>query len=1245
MLKKIFLFFLPIVFLLPNATAQYVQIGDGGFANGNFGPVTTDTLPAFYSRFAHIYPAASLGDLADGDSLTALVFKHRAFDSLQGSCNVKIYLKSTSQADFGATALNWLAETRNDMTLVFQGDIKDIVGDKPGDAVFIFNQIDKFAWDTTGMAINMEMLIEYTQSTNQLERMNWYVENSFTIPSFFSANESKYIFGSSTSGLDSITISSSVIKPTLRIYISENSDDLELEKLYALGTVPALMNRADSVKALFTNVGSDTVFNRKVYLEVSGVNSFTDSTVISSIAPYQKAFVYFTNYQPTNLGTESIKVTLGADSVLTNNELTKDRTVSYNVFSHSDPFTGSSGGVGFNGSTGDFVAKFYVNGIKYLNQIKVDFNLGGRSFQLAMWDDNGTNGLPGTELFVSDTAISVGGTFIMPVLPRVQVSGGFYIGIRQTSGNNVAFSFQEESPIRPSTFYFASPAQDTNWVAFSPGFDFNFNVQPRLQVANDLAVLNIISPFADQSIQYNANDSIDIAASIINFGYQNQASFLVNMDIKNKFNQVVASYSKVVSLLSDDTLLVNFGKFSKFNLGQFTAEASVDLNTDSVKDNNTKSVEFFLIKDHDVAVDRIFSPQENDTFDLNREGFAPTVRVINYGEITQNNFKVVGELLNSFGNVINYQETFISLAKNLSTIHSFDTIFLTQEGCFTYRTYTLLARDSFPINDTARVRICSRKIDDIMMLSISKPKDDFKYIKGVTVEPFITYRNDGRRNQDSTYFYVSVTGEAGEIIYRDTALHATRVFTIGQAIFKDLVLDSLGNYSFEAIAYIADDQIRANDTMRTQYSVVTGNDIKLISILEPSNTKILGTAATSPQLIVRNNGANALVSAPISIFIEDNTGAVVYTDSLSLNLGNYTADTVDFKLLSYDVLGDYYIQVVNDWTSEDEPSENDTLNTTYIVRYSKDISLIKHLAPVANDTVEIDEAVSPSVQLVNLGVDTIQEVEVLVEIENASSTVVFRDTLKMVTLPPNAGVILVSDLVFTTQTKGVYSMTSTVISADNNATNNILTTNFIVLLRKDAAIVSSNLPNENQKLYYKTMYKPEVKAKNNGSEEITNIDVSCIVILQSGEVIFNQSRRVTIPANGELVVSFDSTLTHDKLDSALARFSIQSPQDQINGNNDLFVDFQFIVGLGVSDFSSLQAEVYPNPFTTQLRIKAIQPVTAIRFIDLAGKVVYTQEVAKMMELDISPLLASGQYILEIFYTKGSDRFSIIKSDN
>jgi len=1245
MLKKLFLLFFPLVFLLPSANAQYVQIGDGAFANGNFGPLTTDTLPAFYSRFAHIYPAASLGDLVHGDSLSALVFKHRAFDSLRGSCSVKIYLKSTSQADFGTPALNWLAESRNGMTLVFQGDIKDIVGDKPGDAVFVFNQIGKFGWDTTGMAINLEVLIEYTQSTNQVERMNWYVENSFTVPAFFSANESKFIFGSSTSGLDSITTSSSVIKPTLRIYISENTDELELDKLYALGTVPTLMNRADSIKALLTNVGSDTVFNRKVYLEVSGVNSFTDSTVISSIAPYQKAFVYFTNYQPTNLGTESIKVTLGADSVLTNNELTKNRTVSYNVFSHSDPFAGSSGGVGFNGSTGDFVAKFYVDGIKYLNQIKVDFNLGGRSFQLAMWDDNGTDGLPGTELFVSDTAISVAGTFIMPVLPRVQVSGGFYIGIRQTSGNNVAFSFQEESPIRPSTFFFASPAQDTNWVAFSPGFDFNFNVQPRLQVANDLAILNIISPFANQAIKYSTSDSIDIAASIINFGYQNQASFLVNMDIKNRFNQVVASFSKVVSLPSDDTLLINFGKFSRFNLGKFTAEASVDLNTDSVQDNNTKSVDFFLIKDHDVAVDRVFSPRNNDTFELNREGFAPTVRVINYGEITQNNFKVVGELLNASGDVLNYQETFVSLAKNLSTIHSFDTMFLTQEGCFTYRAYTLLDRDSFPINDTSFVRVCSKKIDDIMMLSISKPKDNFKYAKGITLEPFITYRNDGRTNQDSTYFYVSVSGEAGDIIYRDTALQATTFFTTGQAIFKDLVLDSLKDYIFQAIAYIPDDQVRANDTLRTQYSVVTGNDIKLVSVIEPGNTKRVGTASTNPKVVVRNNGANALVAAPISMSIEDNTGAMIYTDSLLLDLGSFTSDTFDFKLLSYDILGDYYVEVVNDWSSEDEPSENDTLNATYIVRYSKDISLIKHLAPIANDTVEIDEEVSPSIQLVNLGVDTIQEVEVLVEIENANSTIVFRDTLKTANLPSNSAVSLVSDLVFATQTKGVYSMTSRVMSADNNTDNNILTTNFIVLLRKDAAIVSSNLPTDNQKLYYKTTYKPEVKVKNNGSEEITNTDVSCIVTLKDGDVIFNQTKTVTMPANSELVVSFDSTLTHDKLDSALARFAIQSPQDQIKSNNDLFVDFQFVIGLGVSDFSSLQAEVYPNPFTTQLRIKAIQPVIAIRVIDLAGKVVYVEEVAKIMELDISPILASGQYILELVYAKGSDRFPIIKSDN
>lgn len=1245
MLKHILLFLIPFTFLITGAQGQYIQIGNGGFANGNFGPITTDsTAAATYSRFAHIYPEASLGDLTHGDSISALVFRHRAFDSLRGSCNVKIFVKSTNQSDFGTSALNWLAETRSGMTQVFSGDIKEIVGSKPGNAIFIFNQGSKFGWDTAGGAVNLEVLIEYTQTTNQLDRINWYVENSFTVPAFVSVNESKFIFGPSTSGLDSITTGSSIIKPTMRLYIAKNKDDLELENIYALGTVPTLMNRADSIKVLYTNVGSDTVYNRKVYVEVSGVNSHIDSTVVASVAPYQQGFVYFTNHQPLNPGTETIKIILDTDSNLINNELIKNRTVSYNVFSHSDPFMASSGGVGFNGATGDFVGKFYVDGIKYLNQIKVDFNLGGRPFQLVMWDDDGTEGLPGTELFVSDTSISVGGTFIMPVLPRVQISGGFYIGIRQTSGNNVAFSFQEELPIRPSTFYFASPAQDTNWVSFSPGFDFNFNVQPRLQVANDLAVLNVISPMADQSILYKIADSIDLAASIINYGYQNQGSFIAKMEIKDRFNRLVNSYTRVVSLQSDDTLVVYFGKFSRYNIGDFTAEVSVLLNTDSVQDNNKKSIRFSLIKNHDVAVDLIFTPQDNDTFDLNREGFAPTVRVINYGEVTQSNFRVVGELINAAGIVVNRQETTVSLASNVSTIHSFDTIYLPAEGCFTYRSYTLLARDSFPINDTSFVRICSRKLDDIMIVSIARPKDNFKYAKGITLKPFITFRNDGRTNQDSTYFFVSVTGQKGELLYSDTSLQAITFFTTSQLIFKDLILDSIGDFVFTAIAYIANDQVRANDTIRSFYSVVTGNDIKLVKILDPLGVVPINSLAESPQVVVNNNGANTLIDAPISISVENNLGVEIYSDTILLNMVSFVTDTVHFKPLNFDILGDYHITAKNIWATEDELSSNDTLNSMYVVRYTKDVAVFSNLAPSANQKLELNENVNPSAQIINLGIDTIRDVTVLMEIRKIDNTLVLTDTLQKAELLPNTSAVLSSDLIFSSDKPGMYTLGMIVLNVDENTFNNTLVSPFEVVLRNDVSIVNAILPTADQKLYYKTTYKPTVKVRNNGIDEVTDASVSCIITLPDGGVLFNENRTMPIPAESELVVAFDSTLTHDQLDSAVARFVVTSSRDQISENNEKFVDFQFVVGLGVSDYATFQATIYPNPFTSIIHIVAIQPMVEIHITDLTGKVVYSALAQKSKEMAISPLLAAGHYMLEVVYSSGSEKYPIIKAN-
>ncbi|MGB0850162.1 MAG: hypothetical protein ACPGTP_02875, partial [Bacteroidia bacterium] len=796
--------------LCTSAFAQYTQIGTGAGTSARYGPVMTDTLPSAYSRTAYIWPQATLTNLISGDTISAFSFKHQNFDTMRGSCKMKIYVKSTSMSNFGIGPLNWLAETRNGMTLVYEDDIKSQIKSEPGYALFEFNK-SKFRFDTTGNAVNLEVLIEYTQNTNQDAILPWKYETNATVIGLISGNEGKFLAGSSTSGLDSMTTYNSMFKPTLRIHHPRGTDELELSKLYSLGKIPLLMDRPDSIKVAVLNTGKETVTNRKVYLRVGGANNYKDTVTLSSIDPYEKKFAYFTNYEPSQLGIDSLLVTLAADDDISNNEAVKLVTVNYNEYSQADPSLGSSGGIGFPNSTGDFVAKFYVEGNSYINQIKVDFSTRGLPFRLGVWDDDGKDGLPGTELFMSSISRATTSTFIMPVLPRIQVSGGYFVGIRQASDTNVGFSFQYEQPIRPNTFYFAAPAGDSSWVSFSPGFDFNFNIQPRLQVANDLAVLNIEAPKENDSIQYSETDSILLKAKIINYGYQNQGSFIAKYEVFNRFNQRIFSSNKLLSLNADDTSTVEFGKLSRYHIGKLRATASVTLSTDSVTDNNDKTIEFYIIKNHDVAIDRFYSISNGDSFDLNREYFSPTFRVINYGVKSQNKFRVAGELVAANGEVFSRQEKILSLAPEFSQIISLDSIVLPQEGYMTYRAFTMLQRDSFPQNDTLSINLYAKKIDDLEILEIRKPKRFEKYAKGSKMFPLAEFRNDGRTNQDSGVFFASIYGVDSIDIYRDTLIKASSFFSNGQVLFKEFDTDTVGEFTCRVEVYIPDDQKEEND--------------------------------------------------------------------------------------------------------------------------------------------------------------------------------------------------------------------------------------------------------------------------------------------------------------------------------------------------------------------------------------------------------------------------------------------------
>jgi hypothetical protein len=1224
---------------------QYTQIGNGGFTSAIYGPTCTDVTASFYNRHAYIYPSASLGNLAHGDTITALAFKHNAFDTLAGNCSFKMYIKNTANADFGSAALNWLAESRNGMTLVYEGNPKDIIGNSPGFAVFLFNKVSSYTFDTTGNRKHLEILVEYKQNTTQAAAIPWYCESAFYVPSFTSNNETKYVRGNSTSGFDSITNSSSIIKPTLRIYHPKHDTELEVNRVYALGKYPLLMDKPDSIKVVIRNIGRKTVYNHKVFLDVSGANSFNDTLIMDSLSPYKERFLYFTDYKPSLQGNELLTITSDSDAVASNNQIQKPRQVNYNVYSHVDPFNGNSGGIGFNGSTGDFVAKFYVEGTSYINQITVDFALTGRNFQLGIWDDDGTGGLPGTLLFISDSSISTAGTFIMPVLPKVQVNGGYYVGIRQTSNTNVSFAFQYEIPIRPHTFYFAAPAGDTSWVSFSPGYDYNFNIQPRLQVGNDLAILDIISPQPFDSIRYSATDSLNLTARVINYGFINQGMFNVKMDVLNRFNQVVQTDTRTASLNSGDTAVINFNKFSRFNIGQFKARATVDLNIDSVKDNNTLENTFYLVKDNDVAVDLIFEPTRNDSFEINEEGFWPTVRIINYGVKTQNNFKVRAELVDPAGTIVFSQEKTESLGPEVSRIINFDSIYLKKDLAYTFRAYTLLQNDSFPQNDTAKVVVVGKKTYDVKILSIIRPNEGSRFAKNVSFQPFINYRNDGRTKQDSTYFYARIENSSKNIVYTDTVLLATNFLSSGQVLFKSFAASEIGNYKFYVKCFVAKDQIRENDTMSSNFSVVTGNDLQLVKLLEPTGSYAYAQSTVLPKLVIRNNGLLAATTALIRIRIESNTNPSYYTDSIFVSLASFTTDTFKFnQSVPLDEIGDYFVTIENTRSIEDFRNSQDTIRTTYLVRYANDIGILSHLNPKDDDTLEYLEVVQPSIQIVNYGLDTIFDIRVNASIKNANGDQVYGDTLVLANLPANRAHNFISNQNWNADA-GIYTLSSSLLKGDDLLTNNQLTTRFLVRKNYDISVDSILFPIAGEDLYVNKKYKPEVKLRNDGYEDADNIVVKCEVRI-NGSPLYLKSKIISILSYTDTIITFDSSLfSNEPRENVVASFIVSKLGDFVASNDSLSVGFNFVKGVSIEDFDvSQEIQVYPNPFVDGLTLNSSLPIAEISILDLSGKIVHNQVVNDQKLFHLYVPIAAGMYTLEAKTSGGIYRTSIVKID-
>ena len=367
-----------------------------------------------------------------------------------------------------------------------------------------------------------------------------------------------------------------------------NANDAAITTVYTLGKLPIPFAAPHVISANIVNNGANAQTNLNVSLDITGANSFSDVQTIASLAPGASAKVFFNNFTPVVTGNNTISVSIPADDFNADNIINLPQQVTNNAYSYAygTMATGSVGSVVSAGNptgTGDLLAMFTSSSTTSVNQVGVNFGAGGQPFRIGIWDKSG-NGFPGTLLWESTDQVATAGLFTLPIYPPIVITDTFYIGVKQISSANVQFAYQNETPIRPGTFFFTTPTGNTAWADFAPANPFRFMIEPRLTLANDVGITNISNPATNSSID---NCGIIPQATVVNFGSSNQPTpFNVTFRI-NQAGSTVYTDTKQVVLNSGESKTIDFTSFAGSVTGNDSSFVYTSLATDGAANNDT----------------------------------------------------------------------------------------------------------------------------------------------------------------------------------------------------------------------------------------------------------------------------------------------------------------------------------------------------------------------------------------------------------------------------------------------------------------------------------------------------------------------------------------------------------------------------------------------------------------------------------------------------------------------------------
>ena len=237
------------------------------------------------------------------------------------------------------------------------------------------------------------------------------------------------------------------------------ANDAGVTKVYATSVVATAADPQD-ISVTITNAGTGTLTNLPVTLTITGANPYTNTSTVASLASGKSVFVSFQPPAPTVNGVDNIKVTLAADDDTSNNYGSTSQIVTLGTINYMSSLT-PTGPFGQT-AVADFATKFTNPNTHKVNNILLNFAdtaNGSRTFLASIWDATGTDvnsgtGAPGNIIWSStQTLTTTPGLMTIKTDSSITVTGDFFVVLSQTDTIPFQIGYENETPLRLSTFY------------------------------------------------------------------------------------------------------------------------------------------------------------------------------------------------------------------------------------------------------------------------------------------------------------------------------------------------------------------------------------------------------------------------------------------------------------------------------------------------------------------------------------------------------------------------------------------------------------------------------------------------------------------------------------------------------------------------------------------------------------------------------------------------------------------------